>query len=114
MDSLGPGSVVTVRFPFSDLSASKARPALIIATLERGDFVLCQITSKAYSDSSAIEISDSDFASGSLQRTSYVRPGKLFTANMSIVSGHVGILSSRAFESVRRSLTAIVNGSPVD
>nr|VFJ71943.1 MAG: hypothetical protein BECKFM1743A_GA0114220_106114 [Candidatus Kentron sp. FM]VFJ72416.1 MAG: hypothetical protein BECKFM1743C_GA0114222_106524 [Candidatus Kentron sp. FM]VFK19437.1 MAG: hypothetical protein BECKFM1743B_GA0114221_106195 [Candidatus Kentron sp. FM] len=39
------GAVVLVRFPFSDLSASKLRD----------DWILCQITGNAYSDSRAIE-----------------------------------------------------------
>ena len=111
MEPLKPSSVVIVRFPFSDLSASKLRPALVIATLDRDDLVLCQITSNAYSDLRAIEIGDSDFESGSLERTSYVRPGKIFTANISIVLGNLGELNSRAFESVRQAITKIVNGA---
>lgn len=40
------GDVVVVPFPFSDLSASKKRPALVVATLSGDDVILCQITSK--------------------------------------------------------------------
>jgi mRNA interferase MazF len=38
------GSVVLVPFPFSDLSNSKKRPALVVASADRGDWILCQIT----------------------------------------------------------------------
>ena len=31
------GSVVLVPFPFSDLSQSKRRPAVVLASAERGD-----------------------------------------------------------------------------
>ena len=48
------GEVVLVRFPFSDLSQSKLRPAVCLADAGRGDWVLCQITSNAYGDSRAI------------------------------------------------------------
>lgn len=41
------GDVVVVPFPFSDLSASKRRPALVVATFMGDDVILCQITSKA-------------------------------------------------------------------
>ena len=34
------GSVVLVRFPFSDLSSSKRRPAAVLADAGRGDYVL--------------------------------------------------------------------------
>ena len=44
------GSVVLVRFPFSDLSSSKLRPAVVLADVDRQDWVLCQVTSNPYSD----------------------------------------------------------------
>ena len=44
------GSVVLVLFPYSDLSQSKRRPAVVLADSERGDWILCQVTSMAYSD----------------------------------------------------------------
>ena len=42
------GQVIVVPFPFSDLSAQKYRPALILADAARGDWVLCQITSNYF------------------------------------------------------------------
>ena len=39
------GDVVIIPFPYSDLSQSKRRPALVLAEAGRGDFLLCQITS---------------------------------------------------------------------
>ena len=40
------GEVVVIPFPFSDLSGSKKRPALVLADLEGDDILLCQITSQ--------------------------------------------------------------------
>lgn len=39
------GDVVVVPFPFSDLSQSKRRPALVITSLDGDGLILCQITS---------------------------------------------------------------------
>lgn len=50
------GDVVVVPFPFSDLSNSKKRPALVLASLEGEDLILSQITSKNIFDSYSIEI----------------------------------------------------------
>ena len=86
------GSVVLVRFPFSDLSASKLRPAIVLASTDRNDWILSQITSNPYSDIKAIKITNSDFKSGSLLRTSYARPSKLFSANASLMIRIVGDL----------------------
>lgn len=86
------GAVVLVHFPFSDLSRSKLRPSVVLADVGRGDCVLCQVTSNPYSDPSALELNDESFASGSLRRVSFARPGKLFTAHSSLIEASVGYL----------------------
>jgi mRNA interferase MazF len=90
------GAVVLVRFPFSDLSRTKLRPAVVLADAGHGDRVLCQITSKPYGDSAAVVLDDTAFASGSLRVTSYARPGKLFTASSDLMTGQVGLLTPEA------------------
>jgi mRNA interferase MazF len=100
------GSVVLIPFPFSDLSASKLRPAVAVADALRGDWVLCQITSNPYGDRAAIMLSESDFAVGSLRRESVARPGKLFTASETLIVREIGRLRT---ESIRRIINAIVH-----
>ncbi len=58
------GAVVLVPFPFSDLSQSKLRPAVVLADVSKGDYIPGQITSNAYSDSQVIELTNSNFVSG--------------------------------------------------
>lgn len=99
------GAVVLVPFPFSDLSRSKLRPAVILAGVGRGDYVLCQVTSNPYSDPRAVPLSDQDFRAGSLRHESYARPGKLFTANRSLLRTKVGDLKD---EALQRLVTTIV------
>lgn len=102
------GSVVLVKFPFSDLSASKLRPAVVLADADRDDWILCQVTSNAYSDNHAVEISESDFASGSLMRTSYARPGKLFSANSSLMESVAGHLNKPKLSAVVDAVVTIL------
>lgn len=96
------GAVVLVKFPFSDLSGAKFRPAIVLSGVSRGDWILCQITSKSYSDSQAIPIMQTDFQEGSLDRESFARPGKLFTANETIVTRVVGYLAHEKFKEIRQ------------
>ncbi len=79
------GDVVVAPFPYSDLTTSKKRPALVIAPLEGDDVILCQITSKAKRDHYAIPLANTDFKSGSLHQKSFIRPNRLFTADSRIV-----------------------------
>lgn len=53
MGSFATGEIVLVPFPFSDLSQSKMRPAIILCKAELSDYILCQITSKSYDDRNA-------------------------------------------------------------
>ena len=101
-------AVVLVRFPFSDLSGSKLRPALVLAATGRGDVLLCQITSNPYGDRLAVELAVPDFAGGSLQRVSFARPGKLFTAHESLLQGQVARLTSESHARVVERVIALL------
>ena len=86
------GDVVVVPFPFSDLTQAKRRPALVLASKQGDDLILCQITSQSVRDELALAISSDDFASGSLRQNSNIRPNRLFTADQQIVLYQVGRL----------------------
>ena len=92
MDSFVKGDIVVIPFPFSDLSGSKRRPALVVAALPGEDGILCQITSKHKNDSLALSLKAADFASGGLPVDSFIRPNKIFTAGRNLilsVAGHI-------------------------
>jgi mRNA interferase MazF len=105
------GEVVLVPFPFSDLSRSKLRPAIVLAEAGRGDWILCQITSNPHSDPRAIELTQASFSTGALQVISYARPGKLFTANQELVISQVGSLKRETFETVIRAVIDVLESS---
>jgi mRNA interferase MazF len=102
------GAVVLVPFPFSDLSSSKLRPAVVLADAGKGDLILRQITSNAYADPRAIELTDSSFDSGSLRVVSYARPAKLFTANRSLLVSQVGVITEDTLKQVTEALIELL------
>ena len=108
MEAPAKGAVVLVRFPFSDLSRIKLRPAVVLADAGRGDHVLCQVTSKPYGDPSAVVLDSAAFASGSLRVTSYARPGKLFTASSDLVTELVGVLTDDARGRIVDAVVALI------
>jgi mRNA interferase MazF len=104
------GQVVLLPFPFSDLTVSKRRPALLLADAGRRDWVLCQITSKPYADPRAICILEEDFSDGGLSRISYVRAAKLITAHYSLFQARAGTLPPMAHQKVVDSVIHLIGG----
>lgn len=94
------GSVVLVRFPFSDLSQTKLRPAVVLADVGRGDWILCQVTSKPFGDLRAITLENASFSVGSLRVLSYARPGKQFTASQGLIVSEVATLKSQSLKQI--------------
>lgn len=102
------GDIVVVPFPFSDLSQSKRRPALILAVLSGDDRILCQITSRSVRDSDAIGLDVSDFQQGALNQPSNVRPNRLFTADEGIFIRRIGCLTAPKLDEVIRQVISVL------
>lgn len=103
------GDVVVTPFPFSDLSATKKRPALVVATLPGDDVILCQITSQAIADRYAVRLADRDFTSGRLRQASNIRPNRLFTAESRIILYRAGTINAAKVEEVLAKLMQILS-----
>jgi len=103
------GDVLVVPFPFSDLTANKKRPALVVAALTGDDVILCQITSQTIRDSYAIPLTDTDFTSGTLHQPSNIRPNRLFTADSNIILYRAGILKPEKIKQVVAKIVEIVS-----
>jgi mRNA interferase MazF len=104
------GDVVVLPFPFSDLSANKKRPALVIASPQTyDDLILCMITSTSAKDGSAIPLTADDFDDGRLPHDSNIRPNRLFTADATIILSAAGRLSADKVQEVVAEITRIIS-----
>jgi mRNA interferase MazF len=108
MAGLVKGDVVVVPFPFSNLSDSKRRPALVLSSLDGDDLIVCQITSRQVRDRYAILLTDDDFESGSLKQPSNVRPNRIFTADRTLVLYRIGNLKAAKLAEVVSRLIEIL------
>jgi mRNA interferase MazF len=106
--------VVLVPFPFSDLTSSKKRPALVVSigkfNRSGDDVICCLITSNLKDRGNAVFISNKDMESGFLEFDSKVKPYRLFTANKNIiyrVLGKLGKEKSRIISSRIKSLVDV-------
>ncbi|MDS3859961.1 type II toxin-antitoxin system PemK/MazF family toxin [Thermosynechococcaceae cyanobacterium BACA0444] len=102
------GDVVVVPFPFSDLTNAKRRPALVMAELDQNDLILCVITSRAALYDYITPINDSDFETGSLNRVSYAKSNRIFTANEQIIGYKIGKLKSNKVQEIVEKLIIIL------
>ncbi|MBC7970743.1 MAG: type II toxin-antitoxin system PemK/MazF family toxin, partial [Verrucomicrobia bacterium] len=102
------GDVVVLPFPFSDLTDAKKRPALVLAALTRNDFILCLITSQATNDAYTTLIESSDFETGSLNKTSYAKSNRVFTANEQLIAYKAGKLTPERTNEVIAKLIVIL------
>lgn len=85
------GDIVIIRFPFTDLSSSKKRPALVISNdsvNQTGDYLLVQITSSEKTDALSMPIEKEDFSGNkALPLDSFIRLHKIFLLSESLVIG---------------------------
>ncbi len=108
MEGLVKGDVVVLPFPFSDLSASKRRPALVVAEGEYGDVILCQITSKPEKGAGAVTLKNDDFQEGGLKITSYIKPRKIFAADMDLILYRAGKIKKQKMKEVEDAVCWII------
>ena len=98
------GDIVVLPFPFSDLSSSKRRPALVLVDLKGNDTILCQITSKNIRDDKSITMNIDDVENGALNNISNIRPNKLFTADENIILYKLGNLTQSKMKCVTEDI----------
>lgn len=95
------GSVLLVKFPYSDLSSYKNRPAIVVAKAEFNNLVLCQITSQKISSKMVVSLnSPQDFDVGELPLSSFIRTDKIFTADSSLIVRELGKVSDTKLQEV--------------
>ncbi|WOK05666.1 type II toxin-antitoxin system PemK/MazF family toxin [Imperialibacter roseus] len=88
MSRLSFGDVVLLKFPFTDNSASKRRPPLVISDFEDGDIIVCRITSRLYQI--AFDIVLTNWEKAGLKLPSIVRIHKIATLTKNMVELKMG------------------------
>jgi len=105
------GKIVLVPFPFTDLTASKLRPALVIYEGER-DAVVVFISSKIPSELSEVDIlimeDHPGFRRAGLKVDSVIKLDKIATVLKDLIVGELGELDEELKKEVNRKLKSIM------
>ena len=98
-----PGDIILIKFPFTDLSQTKLRPALVIANPDlKQDIILCAISSQF--NKFTIPLSETDLSTGNLPIKSYICYQKIITINKNLVIKEVASLNKTKFDQVKDTL----------
>lgn len=103
------GDIVLVPFPFTDQSATKRRPAVVISShayhRERPDLIIMAVTSQARPTGSAGEVQVRDWKGAGLIKPSVIKP-VITTIEQSLRL--LGRLNQEDQEALRRAISQIV------
>ncbi len=98
------GDIVLVRYPFTDFSGEKLRPALVLLPEDQdGDFLLAFITSTTISKS-PFDIQLPKSKTG-LHKDSTLRLKKIMAVHKSLVVGGIGNVSSEQWTTIKSALS---------
>lgn len=101
-----PQDIVLIKFPFTDLSTYKLRPALVLNCFDPyDDLLVCAISSQKKNYS--IEFTQKDLLAGSIPVNSYILYQKLITINKSIVQDYYATLNNETFQVVTTKLKSL-------
>jgi mRNA interferase MazF len=104
------GDVVLVPFPFTDLSAAKQRPALVVSPNRlndsRPDLVVAAITSQtpAALAEDEVRLADADLNVCGLPKASIVKLGKIFTIHQGLIRKKLGQVPSDTLNMILQAL----------
>jgi len=109
MGGLVKGDVVVIPFPFSDFSASKRRPAVVVAVPPGRDVIVAQITTNPSSPAPAVPVAPADFVSGQLMHLSYARPTIVLAVDPAIILYKVGSLTETKLQEINSVLIGFLS-----
>lgn len=106
------GDIVLIRFPHTDLSEGKLRPALVIASVpgRHPDLLLALISSRIHQAvpdfDEIIAETEADFASTGLKTRSVVRLARLATLTSSLINARLGRVAPERLANIKTRLAA--------
>ncbi|MCL2792092.1 MAG: type II toxin-antitoxin system PemK/MazF family toxin [Spirochaetaceae bacterium] len=105
------GDIVLIPVPFSDLSASKKRPVLVISNNSHNktnqDMIVVAVTSNLAQP--GIHISTNDMIKGQLPKPSIIRSDKIYTLDQAIVVKNIACVSDVVLKSVKASVISLIS-----
>jgi mRNA interferase MazF len=109
MTRYSPGDIVLVRFPFTDLTTTKKRPALVISPREYcesyGDVVIVALTGRDQKDE---DLKLTDWSSAGLLKDTWIKPATA-TINENVIDKKLGTLNADDIPKVSYAIRRLID-----
>lgn len=106
------GDILLIPVPFTDLSARKRRPVLVVSNdryhNQTSDIVIVALTSNPKAAAYSFTITTDDLAKGNLKRPSRVRADKIYTLSQSIAIKIFGRVKPSVLQRVREQIQELM------
>lgn len=94
------GDIILIKFPFTNFTGEKKRPALVLLGNNEKEMVVCRISGQEKESVYDIEIKD--WKQSGLKLPSIIRLDKLVTIETSIVYKVIGFLKEQEIKDVKK------------
>ena len=105
------GDIILIPVPFSDLTASKKRPGLVISNDNYNnanpDMIVVAITSSLIQP--GIPLSNSDLTQGQLPKPSIIRCDKIYSLDKNIIVKSIGHVSTSIIDTVKTGVISLIS-----
>ena len=105
------GDIVTIPVPFTDLSATKKRPVLVISNdvynSTYQDMIVAAVTSNLVQP--GIPITQNEMKHGQLPKPSIIRCDKIYTLDQSIVVKSIGSVADHVLDTARTEIIKLIS-----
>ena len=100
------GKIVLIPFPFTDLTATKLRPALVLYDAEK-DVVVAFISSRTQKQKPAdikVDTKHHEFKQTGPKLTSLIKLDKIATISKELIIGEIGEIGAKLKEEINRKI----------
>lgn len=103
------GQIVLFKFPQTDLTVGKLRPALLLKQVNSkyGDWLTCMISTRMGQEiidlDEIVEVTDEDFPESGLKSASVIRVNRLAVISAKILTGTIGEISPARLVKIKQN-----------
>ncbi|MBX2984899.1 MAG: type II toxin-antitoxin system PemK/MazF family toxin [Bacteroidia bacterium] len=100
------GDIVLINFPFTDLSGTKLRPAVVLVATSL-DLTVCFVTTRT-DRQEGTDVLVAPSAANGLKKQSLIRTSKIATLDITLAKGLLGKLAQKELSSLNNNLKLLL------